>query len=262
MMATGDNQAPANGDDEVGNNVTPPPSCIEEDDDAQATRWTAALAGDDEGAAVRTFTQIYSRYWRPLVAFGARYCNLTVHDAKDIAQDLFAHIWVIRRTWAVHTSVFRYLLRAMENRALNRHRNDDRREARDHAIMNAIDGLVDNDGEYAVEERELSAAVVEILERMPPRQKEVLRMRRLEGRSMREIETALSLSENTVRAALSSAMARLHSEWRIRGWDHLTLPVRQYEGRRQKRTRNGAALASARPSQRDTRSDNRRHLQN
>jgi DNA-binding NarL/FixJ family response regulator len=99
--------------------------------------------------------------------------------------------------------------------------------------MSAIDGAVANDAEYAIEERELSVAVNEILESMSPREYEVLRMRKWESRSMREIEEILSLSANTVRAALSSAMARLHREWRVRGWDRLTLPARQYEGRRQ-----------------------------
>ncbi|HXB27476.1 MAG TPA: sigma-70 family RNA polymerase sigma factor [Gemmatimonadaceae bacterium] len=222
-MTKGDRHSQDSGHDEVRNNGKPLPLSTDESDNAQAGRWAIALAGDDENAAVATFTQIYNRYWRPLVAFGARYCNLTAQDAKDLAQDLFAHIWLIRRTWSVHTSVFRYLLRAMENRALNRYRNEDRRAARDHAIMNTVDLLVDNDGEYAIEERELSAAVVEILKHMPPRQQDVLRMRRLEGLSMREIEAALSLSENTVRRALKSAIVRLHREWRDRGWDHLAL---------------------------------------
>jgi hypothetical protein len=67
---------------------------------------------------------------------------------------------------------------------------------------------------------------------MPLREQQVLRMRKWESRSFREIETSLSLSENTVRSALSSAITRLHREWHVRGWDHLTLTVRQYEGRR------------------------------
>jgi RNA polymerase sigma factor (sigma-70 family) len=232
-MTKGDRHSPEGGHDEVRNNGKPlPPPSIDESDDAQAGRWATALAGDDENAAAATLTQIYNRYWRPLIAFGARYCNLTVHDAKDLVQDLFTQIWTTRRKWTVHSSVFRYLLRAMENRALNRHRAEDRRASREQTVMSTIDAAVANDAEYAIEERELSAAVTEILDRMPPREYAVLRLRKWESRSIREIEETLSLSENTVRAALSSAMARLHCEWRIRGWDHLTLPVRQYEGRR------------------------------
>jgi RNA polymerase sigma factor (sigma-70 family) len=84
--------------------------------------------------------------------------------------------------------------------------------------MSTIDAAVVNDAEYAIEERERSALVNEILDGMSAREYEVLRMRKWESRSMREIEETLNLSANTVRAAQSSAMAGLHGEWRVRGW--------------------------------------------
>jgi RNA polymerase sigma factor (sigma-70 family) len=261
-MTKGDRHSPESGHDEVRNNGEPLPPFIDESDDAQAGRWAAALAGDDENAARATFTLIYNRYWRPLVAFSARYCNLTVHDAKDLVQDLFAQVWTTRRRWTVHSSVFRYLLRATENRAFNRHRAEDRRASREQLAMSAIDGAVANDAEYAIEVHELGVAVNEILESMSPRECEVLRMRKWESRSMREIEETLSLSANTVRAALSSAMARLHCEWRIRGWDRLTLPARQYEGRRQNtRTDRAAGDAGASSNHHEASADDCRHPQ-
>jgi RNA polymerase sigma factor (sigma-70 family) len=196
----------------------------------------------------------------PLVAYGARYCNLTAQDAKDLAQDLFTQIWTTRRSWTVHSSAFRYLLRAMENRALNRHRAEHRRAGREQAVMSTIEAAVVNDAEYAIEQRELSAVVSEILDGMPPREYEVLRMRKWEGRSMREIEETLSLSPNTVRAALSSAMARLHCEWHVRGWD-LTLPIRQYEGRQNTRTNGTAGAAGGGSRHPDATSDDSQHPQ-
>ncbi len=179
--------------------------------------------------------EMFDLFYRPLVGWGVRHRGLTIDEADDIAQSIFIFIWTHRAEWPVTSGTFRYLLRAMHNRSKNERRDRERRLARQGAATAADEPSILNDAEHAIDEAELTADITAIVGSLPQRERDVLRMRKWEGRSMKAIEHALGLSENTVRATLVRAIARLHAALTERGWGDILLRIRHNRGLRSRR---------------------------
>lgn len=72
------------------------------------------------------------------------------------------------------------------------------------------------------EERALQRAVADALAQLPPRQREVVVLRLLDGRSTRECADLLGIAEGTVKATLHHALAAL--EPLLRSWTDADVP--------------------------------------
>jgi RNA polymerase sigma-70 factor, ECF subfamily len=205
------------------------PSFAPDDSEQHAARWADAMRGADDQAAATAHMEMYDRYYRPLVTFGKRTYRLSDDAAADVAQDVFAEIWNRRKDWPVHHGVARYLFRAMANRSANQRRNDARRNARHDDAVGKDEPAIQNAGEAAIDAAELASAIVAILDAMPTRERRILLLRKWEERSMQAIEQIMGLSENTVRRSLVRAVATLHTELALRGWDHILLRLRHHQ---------------------------------
>lgn len=132
-------------------------------------------------------------------------------EAEDIVQDVYAKFWDIRDTLPNISNPEAYCITVLKNTALQALRS------RHHNNTVAIDvednaELIESDtGQPAetVESREALNSVIEIIEHLPPQQREVLRLRAIADLSFDEIHQVTGLSCGNIRSLLSRGRTRL-----------------------------------------------------
>jgi RNA polymerase sigma-70 factor, ECF subfamily len=149
-------------------------------------------------------------YAQPLVAFAWRYLK-SEDAAVDLVQDVFAHLWEHRGEVRIRGTMRAYLFAATRNRALNviahariearwRERSSQEGDASQRPPLTP-DALA--------EHGELHAAVEAALRSLPPRAREIARLRWIDRLSRREIAEVLGIAVPTVSVHLTRTVKRL-----------------------------------------------------
>ena len=148
---------------------------------SQERELVLKLINDDENA----FCELYSIYRNRLIYFAMKY--LKSRDfAEDIFQDTFTIVWQSRKFINLDSSFSAYLYTIMRNRILNMLRDD------------------------STEERTFSKdfmeQMVQAMEKLTPRQREIFEMSRTQELSHKEIAQTLGISVNTVQEHISTSL--------------------------------------------------------
>jgi RNA polymerase sigma-70 factor (ECF subfamily) len=143
-----------------------------------------------------------------------------MRDVDDIVQESFLRIWRRRAVEPVR-SAKAFLFRVARNLALNTVRRERRSPIRPVTDFDALFVLDDrpNAAEAASREQELEM-LVEAIEALPARCREIFILRRLQGVSQKEIAARLGLSEQTVQVQAARGLRRCEEHLRRR----LSLP--------------------------------------
>ena len=133
---------------------------------------------------------------------------------EDIAQDIFAELWVKKDVIQIHTSVTAYLRRMAVSRALN-HIRDTKKYNWDELDIEAEPG---NDPAYQgssaiqrLEEADLKNKIDQAIERLPEKCRMVFLLSRDEELSYAEISRQLNISVKTVENQIGKALKLLRS---------------------------------------------------
>jgi RNA polymerase sigma-70 factor (ECF subfamily) len=129
--------------------------------------------------------------------------------AQMLVDDLFVHIYDIRRTLDITTSIRTYLARAIRNRCLDYLKSS-------HAKLSV--SLTDNhshitDGDLpsaSLLEQELEDEIVTAINSLPPQTKSVFEKSRYQEKTYAEIAQELDISINTVKYHIKSALSLLY----------------------------------------------------
>jgi len=147
-----------------------------------------------------------------------------MRDVDDVVQESFLRIWRARAIEPVR-SARAFLFRVARNVALDwirRDRASPVTTVRDWEGLSVLDH--DSDPARAVDERAKLLALVEAIEALPPRCREVVILRKLQQIPQREVARQLGLAEKTVEAQVARGLARCEEfllQRGIRGWyDH------------------------------------------
>ncbi len=165
------------------------------------------LRSGDEDA----YRFLFDHYYRPLCATATMYLG-DHYEAESVVADVIFHVWQIRETLEIHTSLKAFLARAVRNRCLDflkqqylqhetrRALGDD--EALQPADMNSypLRQLID---------QELGEAIDKAIAELPEQTRQVLIMSRIDGLKREEIAQRLGISVNTVKYHLKSAIGQL-----------------------------------------------------
>lgn len=166
---------------------------------SQERELVLKLINDDENA----FCELYSIYRNRLIYFAMKY--LKSRDfAEDIFQDTFTIVWQSRKFINLDSSFSAYLYTIMRNRILNMLRDLEYQEQlKDILLSQAVDA---ND---STEERTFSKdfmeQMVQAMEKLTPRQREIFEMSRTQELSHKEIAQTLGISVNTVQEHISTS---------------------------------------------------------
>ena len=151
-----------------------------------------------------TYKQLFEEHYATLVQFASGFCK-SVAVAEDLVQQVYVNVWEKRAVLEVQVSWRSYLYTATRNQALNWMRRADRQQ--DLTVAeNAEGGPTPT---MRVEQGELGQQLAEAMELLPPKCREVFRLKRQEGYSYREIAGEMRISEKTVENQLGIALKKL-----------------------------------------------------
>ena len=185
---------------------------------ASDARWVGLARGEDQASALvmrarggdaDAFGALVEELWAPLVGL-ARAVLAGDPEAEDVVQDALVVAW--RRLPALRDPARfpAWLRRIVVRRCLRYLR---RRSARPNAELSAADaGRARSTGPTTAPASEAAIDVARLLAALPPRQRAVLYLTAVEGRTDREIAALLGILPPTVR------VHRLRATRRLRGW--------------------------------------------
>ncbi|SDL20494.1 RNA polymerase sigma factor [Siphonobacter aquaeclarae] len=169
--------------------------------------WNALREGDQDA-----FSALYQRFYATLYSYGYKVAdNVTL--VEDAIQDLFVDLWRMRRSVSGAESVKFYLFRSLRRKI--------------HVLSKKEDGwhFVDTETHAAPEsysaehplmqEEEQSQLIERItyaLEKLPPRQQEVIALRFYQGFKNEEIARIMGITEKSVRNTLHKALSHLREQ--------------------------------------------------
>lgn len=151
------------------------------------------------------FKVLYERYWKEVYTMVYRRLR-DEEAAKDIVQNIFVNLWISRKNISITTTLAPYLNTAAKNRTISFYKKNLADLARDTAFQ-------DDQQQYAIEHNievnELKAFFRKEIDEMPDTMRKAFVLSREENKSIREIASELSLSEQTIKNNISQALERL-----------------------------------------------------
>ena len=129
-------------------------------------------------------------------------------DAEDAVQDLFIKLWSNRDQLDTVLNFKAYCTTLMKNLCIDRLRKEQRVQSMEPGPDIAESRTVDED----YDAREKLARVMAAIERLPQRQRDVMKMYVLEEMSYDEIEEKTGMSNLTLRVLLSNARKSLRNQ--------------------------------------------------
>ncbi len=159
---------------------------------------------------LKAFDLLFNRYWEELyIAARTRLGN--EEEARDCVQELFFQLWEKRLSLEPKTNVSAYLQVALRNRIYNVFRSRTIQQKYLQFEKNKV--LNDwEDGSKKLEQKELHQQIEAAIGSLPPKMQRIFRLSREEHMSIQQIADHLSLSQQTVKNELSSALKRLREK--------------------------------------------------
>jgi RNA polymerase sigma-70 factor, ECF subfamily len=161
----------------------------------------ALRQGDEEA-----FSTLFRKYYPALVGMaGAVLRDSAV--AEEVVQEVFLELWRRAEELPVEDSYRGYLFRATRNRALNRVRRQ-AVEKKHQPLLVAPDSI-DPDAPGRLREEEIDRALLDAIETLPDRCRQIFEMSRMEGLKYTEIASELGISVKAVEAQMGKALKAL-----------------------------------------------------
>ncbi|MBC9909171.1 RNA polymerase sigma-70 factor [Chitinophaga varians] len=178
-------------------------------DPVDETRQTGISVPQDAAALEPLFKACYAL----LLSYACKY--VTRETAEDIIQDVFIQLYKKGASLNISTSIKGYLFRSVHNGCLDHIR----REAIHQRYINAtIPGLSEAELDYfspdgprqsLLQQDNLAASVWQAIEALPPKCREVVKLRYEQGLKTGEISATMGISTRTVETQLYKAIKQL-----------------------------------------------------
>lgn len=151
------------------------------------------------------------RHRRPLLRALARKAGDA--EAEDLVQDAFVKTLETEQHQPLQSGLA-YLVRVTRNAVVDRLRS---KSYRAEIVIDTSEGVFEAtdptpDPERAAIASDRLARTMAIIERLPPRRREVLKLHRFENLSYAEIGERMGISRRTAEGQLAAAMAQIHRE--------------------------------------------------
>lgn len=158
------------------------------------------LSQGDEAA----FRKVYDRYWRSVHKTAMRYLQ-SDHHANDIVQDVFTAFWYRRTEFTQIRNIESYLVVMAQNHTYREFRKwaAETRNNEEYALHLET---VTNNVESNVLAQQYEDLLIEAVNMLPPQQRKVFQMARMDGLSHEEIAESLNLSQGTVKNHMVRAL--------------------------------------------------------
>ena len=158
---------------------------------------------------IASFEALFHNYYSGLCGYAASLLGLK-EVAEEVVQDVFYNIWKNRETLRIRYSLQSYLYRSAYNNSMMYLRKM-RREHFMEDLSQAEPRVDAPDPSQIIQLNEVSDLILQTLEGLPERTREIFRLNRQEGLKYREIAQKLSISEKTVEANMGKALKALRT---------------------------------------------------
>lgn len=162
------------------------------------------VAGGDREA----FGLLFDRYYNKVLSQALTY-RKSYSAAEDAAQEIFLKVWHHRERLTAVRNFSNYLFILTRNEIIDALRKKAVELSRGEPPSDLAEEFMTP--ERQMDYRETHALIMRGLHELPPQQREVFRLSRLEGRSNDEIARMLGIAKTTVRWHLVAALSALRA---------------------------------------------------
>ena len=153
---------------------------------------------------------IIAQQQTPLLRYAARILR-DPERARDVVQDTFVKLMAQPRE-SIDGHTVEWLFTVCRHRALDVLRKENRMSRFDPGQDERVTSAEPRPGQ-ALEQAETQAAILKLIDRLPPNQQEVVRLKFQNGFSYKEISRITDLSVTNVGFLIHTAVARLRAEF-------------------------------------------------
>lgn len=170
------------------------------------------IIGDEE-----TYILLFREYYVSLCTYARRYVGRK-DIAEEIVSETFMKIWENRNTINIESSVKAYLFQAVCNNSLNYLRKLKKAHRMEAFFQDAesynigFAETLDETDEQSFLIGNITQKIEEAMSQLPPQQQKAFRLKRQEGKKIREIASLMGLSVKTVEMHLSKATLKLQKK--------------------------------------------------
>ncbi len=170
------------------------------------------IIGDEE-----TYIFLFKEYYVCLCSYSRRYVGRK-DIAEEIVSETFMKIWENRDSIIIHSSVKAYLFQSVCNNSLNylrKLKTENRLETyfQDTQFNNiGFVEIIEETIEHSLLMDDVSLEIEKALSQLPPQQQKAFRLKRQDGKKIREIAQMMGLSIKTVEMHLSKATINLREK--------------------------------------------------
>ena len=172
--------------------------------------WSDLKAGDE-----KSFSLLFEKYYGDLINYGNSFCPFA-EKVQDCVQDVFADVWLYRQSLQQPDVVKAYLLSSVRRRIGRLHERD--HIFRKTTTTDSLEFLFDFSVEHKLIDDEVTAERVlhlnELLNDLPPRQKEALFLRYNHALSVEQIAEMLEVNYQSANNLLYRGLLTLRKEWK------------------------------------------------
>jgi RNA polymerase sigma-70 factor (family 1) len=167
------------------------------------------------------FNHFFNYYNQKLFFFAKGYLK-SEKEAEEIVQETFLKIWERRYYIDPELSIDAYLFKIAYNFILKRLIKNVKENELKNGFASELIGFDENTSEM-LNYHFLLDYINRLIDELPPRQKEVVKLRKLDNFSIKEISEQLSLSSKTVEAHLTAALKFLKERLKSDKFEDLLL---------------------------------------
>ena len=133
--------------------------------------------------------------------------TLDTAEAEDVVQDTMIKVWNLREQWSQFESIEAFCLTVARNLAIDR---SQKAEAQNAGLTSELQEMPDTTTPDAQMERDEQLEIVRrLIDGLPEKQRTVLQLRDMEGKSYKEIAAILQVTEEQVKVTLYRARQRI-----------------------------------------------------
>ena len=161
------------------------------------------------------FEYFFKTYIDSLYAYALGFCQ-DVEFAEDVVQEVFVRFWTMREKLSYSDSIYGYLQRSVRNICINQQVHAKVEEKYRQEILSTEEEVFD--WENLDELEELRRQLLEAIDRLPEKCREIFVLSCVEGLKYAEVCDKLGVSINTVKTQVRFAYKKLR--------DDLNVPVK------------------------------------
>lgn len=125
--------------------------------------------------------------------------TLNPAEAEDVVQETMMKVWNRRDEWERLESIEAFCLTICRNLSLDKLRRMDNQAQALDATIDPSDSRVASNPEEQTVQRDRVQLVRQLIDQLPEKQRSVMQLRDIEGKSYRDIATILQISEEQVK---------------------------------------------------------------